>query len=88
MRLLEKLLARFSKRWARVPQQLGQIELKMAREESGQLPKRQVSNLEGFRFLDWDNRARLSSVDSDYIARMRSVVKQSNRSSSTPPKRA
>jgi len=40
MRLLEKLLARFSKRWARVSQQPGQIELEMAMEESGQLPKR------------------------------------------------
>jgi hypothetical protein len=46
MRLLEKLLARFSKRWARVSQQLGQIELEMAMEESGQLPMRQVSNLQ------------------------------------------
>jgi hypothetical protein len=45
MRLLEKLLARFSKRWARVSQQLGEIELEMAMEESGQLPKRQLSNL-------------------------------------------
>jgi hypothetical protein len=46
MRLLEKLLARFSKRWARVSQQLCQIELEMAMEESGQLPMRQVSNLQ------------------------------------------
>ena len=46
MRLLEKLLARYSKRWARASQQLGQIELEMAMEESGQLPKRQVSNLQ------------------------------------------
>lgn len=46
MRLLGKLLARFSKRWARVSQQLGQIELEMAMEESGQLPKRQLSHLQ------------------------------------------
>jgi len=46
MRLLGKLFARFSKRWARVSQHLGQIELEMAMEESGQLPKRQVSNLQ------------------------------------------
>ena len=46
MRLLEKLLALYSKRWARASQQLGQIELEMAMEESGQLPKRQVSNLQ------------------------------------------
>jgi hypothetical protein len=46
MRLLGKLLARFSKRWARVSQQMGQIELEMAMEESGQLPKRQMSNLQ------------------------------------------
>jgi hypothetical protein len=46
MRLLGKLLACFSKRWARVSQQMGQIELEMAMEESGQLPKRQMSNLQ------------------------------------------
>jgi hypothetical protein len=46
MRFLENLLARFSKCWARVSQQPGQIELEMAMEESGQLPKRQVSKLQ------------------------------------------
>jgi hypothetical protein len=49
MRLLQKLLARFSKRWAQVSQQLDQVELEMALEEyargSSQLPKRHPSNL-------------------------------------------
>jgi hypothetical protein len=50
MRLLQKLLARFSKRWARISQQLDQVELEMALEEYGrrssQLPKRHPSNLQ------------------------------------------
>jgi len=50
MPLLQRLLARFSKRWARISQQLDQVELEMALEECGprssQLSKRHPSNLQ------------------------------------------